>query len=202
MTPYRMRVRLRDALGRLAVCVVLIASVAGQQHTEPQEHLQREAMKKFGFLVGKWSGNARWFTRQGVFDLIATEDVHYEQNGLVLKIHAQELKPDGTPVLGSVLRISYDDISGTYRLESDLNHKGGALEIDDDWRGIMVQFKLPERTTLEMLRVNEKGEWAEVHWVTEGNAPQWMFLQAVVRRQKELRSQNNAHGSARNDDGR
>ena len=190
MTPYRMRVLFRDALGRLAVCVVLIASVVGQQHAEPHEHLQRETMKKFGFLVGKWSGNARWFTRQGILDLVATEDVHYEQNGLVLKMLGQELKPDGTKVLRSLLFISYDDKANIYRLRTDVNHKEGTLEIDDDWRGITIQFKLPNRKTLEMLRVNEKGEWAEIHWVTEGNAPPWMFLQAVVRHQKELGMQN------------
>ena len=84
-----MRVCLRDVLGRLAVCVVLLASAAGQASNAPQEELQREAMKKFGFLVGKWSGSCLWFTRKGVLNLVTTENVHYEQNGLTLKIHGR-----------------------------------------------------------------------------------------------------------------
>ena len=49
-----------------------------------------------------------------------------------------------------------------------------------------IQFELAGRTTTQMVRVNEKGEWAEAHWVTEGANPPWMFLQIVVRREKGM----------------
>jgi hypothetical protein len=189
MTPCHIRVLFRDVLGRLAVCIALLAFAAGQETRAPDQEIQFRAMKKFEFLVGKWSGSGLWFTRQGVLNLIATDDVHYEQNGLTLMLRAQERQADGTPVGFSVLRICYDDKSNIYRVRTDPRHKEkGTLKIDDDWRGMTIQFKMPERTTLEMLRVNEKGEWAEVHWVTEGSDPPWMFLQTVVRRQKALRT--------------
>jgi hypothetical protein len=150
MTPYRMRVLFRDVLGRLAVCLVMMVSAAGQEQRTPDQEIQFQAMKKFGFLVGKWSGQSLWFTNQGLLDLIATQDVHYEQNGLTLKIRSQELRPEGKPALGSVLLVSYDDKSGSYRVHSEVNHLEGILNIDDDWRGISIQFKMPGRTTLAM----------------------------------------------------
>ncbi len=186
MTPYRMRVLFRDVLGRLAVCLMMMVSATGQEQRTPDQEIQFQAMKKFEFLVGKWSGQALWFTNQGLFDLTAAQDVHYEQHGLILKIRSQELRPEGKPALGGVLLISYDVKSRSYRLRGDVNHLDGILTIDDDWRGMSIQFKMPNRTTLEMLRVNEKQEWAEVHWVTEGTDPPWMFLQAVFRRQKAV----------------
>jgi hypothetical protein len=181
-----MRVCLRDVLGRLAICVVLLAAAAGQASNSPQEELQREAMKKFGFLVGKWSGSCLWFTRKGVLNLVTTEDVHYEQNGLTLMIHGQERHPDGKPIGFSLVRISYDEKSDIYRVRTDPRHKEGTITIDDDWRGMTIQFKNAGRTTTEMVRVNEKGEWAEAHWVTAGSDPPWMFLQIIVRREKGM----------------
>jgi len=185
-----MRVNFRAVVGRLAACVVLLASAASQQQRTPEEQLQFKAMQKFKFLVGKWSGNAQWFTQQGVLDLVSTVDVRYEQSGLILKIHGQERQSDGKPVGITVLFIFYDDKSNTYHIRTDANHKQGTLKLDDDWRGMTIQFKLPGRTTLEMLRVNEKDEWAEAHWVTEGSDPPWMFLQSVVRRQEKQGFEN------------
>ena len=191
MTPYRMRFMFRYALGRLAVFVVLLASALAQQDTTVEERLQREAMKKFEFLVGKWVGEARWFTSNGTLDLVATEDVHYEQHGVTLKINARELSKFDSKLIGrSDIVISYDDKSETYHLHEGSTSAEGTLKIDDDWRGMTIQFELPKRTTWEMLRVNEQGEWAELNWVGEGSDPPRMFLQAVVRRQKKLRPEN------------
>ena len=181
----------RCDLSRLAVFIVLLASALAQQDTTAEERLQREAMKKFEFLVGRWVGDARWFTSNGTLDLIATEDVHYEQNGVTLKINARELSKFDAKLIGrSDIVISYDDKSATYHLHERSMRSEGTLKIDDDWRGMAIQFELPERKTLEMLRVNERGEWAELHWVSEGSDSPRMFLQAVVRRQKKLRPEN------------
>lgn len=191
MTPYRMCFMFRYALGRFVVFIVLLASALAQQDTTAEERLQREAMKKFEFLVGKWVGEARWFTSNGTLDLVATEDVHYEQNGVTLKINARELSKLDSKLIGrSDIVISYDDKSETYHLHERSTRTEGALKIDDDCRGMTIQFELPERKTLEMLRVNERGEWAELHWVGEGSDHPRMFLQAVVRRQKKLRPEN------------
>ncbi len=77
MTPGRMRLPLCDVVVNLVACLFMLASALGQEPAEPNVESQREAMKKFAFLVGKWSGEARWFGLHETLDLDFTEDVHY-----------------------------------------------------------------------------------------------------------------------------
>lgn len=114
MTPYRVRVVFRDVIGRLTICALLLASATSQERGTPEQEVQREAMKKFEFMVGKWSGDALWFVRQGTLGLIETKDVRFEKDGLVLRIEERaKNKLDGKPQLTMTAVISYDDQSGT-----------------------------------------------------------------------------------------
>jgi hypothetical protein len=141
-------------------------------------------MKKFEFMVGKWSGDALWFVRTGTLGLIATEDVRYEQNGLMLRIEGRaKNKLDGKPQLTAITVISYDDQSGTYRIREDLSHLEGTLKVDEDWRGMTYEFSPPRLTTRTVLRINEQDYWTETHWLTTGSEPPAIFLQMAVRKQ-------------------
>jgi hypothetical protein len=197
MTSFRMRVLLLGAAGYLAVLLVMPSAV-GQEQPAPNAELQRAAMKRFAFLVGKWSGGVRWFPRGDTLELNYTEDVHYEQDGLVLRIKGDGRRAsDGRLVIGGVDLISYDDQAGIYRIRGS-NHQEGVLKIDEDWKGMTIDFTTPpQRTTRAVLRVNEEGYWTEMHWVIEGSNAPWMFLTGVLGRQQELPPQKTGPASQR-----
>ena len=53
----------------------------------PDLDAQCEAMKKVGFLVGKWAGEARLLRGPGEWaELIQTEEVEYKLDGLIMVI--------------------------------------------------------------------------------------------------------------------
>lgn len=53
----------------------------------PDLEVQREAMKKLGFLVGKWAGEARLLRGPGEWaELLQTEEAQFKLDGLVLVI--------------------------------------------------------------------------------------------------------------------
>ena len=146
-------------------------------------------MKKFAFLVGRWSGGGRWFTIHGTLDLMELEDVEYEQKGLVLKIVGRgQDKSDHKNVIGGTSIISYDDQLGTYRICNQSNGRctEGKLKIDDDWQGLAYDFAGEGLTTHTVMRMNQ-GYWTETHWFTPRSEKPHMFLLTAVRRQKELR---------------
>src|SRR5277367_5401031 len=67
----------------------------------PDLEAQRVAMKKVGFLVGKWAGEARLLRGPAEsVDLLQTEEAHYKLGGLILVIEGVGLtKSSGQPVL-------------------------------------------------------------------------------------------------------
>lgn len=186
MTSFRMRLLVLGVAGYLGICFVVASPALGQEQAGSTVELQREAMKKFDFLVGTWSGGVRWFPNGDRLELNYTEDVHYEQDGLVLRIEgAGRGASDGRLVIGGVDFISYDVQFGTYRIHGRQNQQEGALKIDEDRKGMTIDFQTPpQRTTRAVLRINDEGYWTEIHWVTEGSAHPWMFLAGVLRRQQ------------------
>lgn len=177
---------LRRSLLYLAFCGTLLASVAAQQATAPNLELQRQAMKKLAPLVGKWSGGVRWFTHNTTIELNFTDDVHYEQNGLVLRTNARGRRFDGHVVIGSAQLISYDDQSGIYRVRLIQDKREGSINIDEDGQGMTIDFPTPQgQATRARLRINDEGYLTLMHWVTEGSNPPWMFLTGILRRALE-----------------
>ncbi len=95
-------------------------------------------------------------------------------------------KSDGRRLIGSASLISYDEQSGTYRIFQQPNKREGEIKVDGDWKGMTIDFgSPPQRKTHWVARVNDEGYWTEMHWVSGGSNPPWMFLQVVVRRQEE-----------------
>jgi hypothetical protein len=86
----------------------------------PDLGAQREAMKKLGFLVGKWAGEARVLRgpTESV-EMFQTEEAQYRLDGLILVIEGVgRTKSSGQPLLQAFGIVSYDDESETYRLRA------------------------------------------------------------------------------------
>ena len=81
----------------------------------PDVEAQRTAMRKLGFLVGDWSGEASVLHGPGQFsELAQTQSAQFKLDGLVLMIEGVgRTKTDGKPALQALGLISFADETGT-----------------------------------------------------------------------------------------
>jgi len=145
-------------------------------------------MKKLDFLVGTWSGNARMLRGPGEpIEMIQTEEARYKLDGLLLVIEGiGRIKSDGKLALQALGIVSYDDETGTYHMRAF--NDGRWLETDvtlaDSGKELAWGFTLGEIKTRSTLRINEKGEWTELHEITIGSQPPRKFMEVTVRPQR------------------
>jgi len=150
----------------------------------PDLEAQREAMKKLGFLVGKWIGEARLLRGPDEsVELLQTEEAQYKLDGLILVIEGVgRTKLSGQPLLQAYGIVSFDDEGGTYRLRAF--NDGRFLETHtkllEEGKGLRWGFALGEITTNSVLRINERGEWTELAEISIGSQPPKKLLQLTV----------------------
>ena len=143
-------------------------------------------MKKLGFLVGAWSGEASLVRAPGQFaDLAQSEEAHFKLDGLVLTIEGVgRAKTDGKPVLQALGLVTFDEVSGTYRMRAfnDGRWLESEVQLIEEDRAIGWGFTLGEISTKSVLRINEKGEWTELAELTIGTRPPQKLMDLTVRR--------------------
>jgi len=154
----------------------------------PDIEAQRAAMKKLGFLVGKWSGEARLLRGSGEpLELLQTEEAQYKLDGLILIIEGiGQSKSDGKVALQALGIVSYDDEAGAYRMRAynDGRYLETQLKLAENGKEIAWGFVLGEIKTSSVLRINEKGEWTELAEITIGSQPPRKFMELTVSPQK------------------
>jgi len=154
----------------------------------PDIEAQRAAMAKLGFLIGKWSGEARIFRGSGEpLDLTQTEEVQYKLEGLILMIEGVgRSKSDGKPALQALGIISYNDEAGTYRMRAynDGRYLETEVKLSETGKGLTWGFAVGEIKTSSVLRINEKGEWTELAEITIGSQPPRKLMELTVSPQK------------------
>ncbi len=143
-------------------------------------------MKKLEFLVGKWAGEARMLRGPGEpVVMIQTEEAQYKLDGLVLQIEGVG-KVDGKPALQALGIVSYDDETGTYRMRAF--NDGRFLETEvkllGEGKGMTWGFALGQYRTSSTMRINEKGDWTELHEITIGEQAPRKYMELSVSRQK------------------
>jgi len=151
----------------------------------PDLNAQRAAMKRLGFLVGKWNGEARLLRGPGEWvDLQQSEEAQYRLDGLILVIEGVgRTKSDGRSLLQGLGIISFDDESGEYRMRAF--NDGRFLETEvkllDQDKAISWGFVLGQIKTKSVLRINEIGEWTELAEIAIGSEPPKKLLELRVR---------------------
>jgi len=154
----------------------------------PDLDAQRAAMKMLEFLVGKWAGEARLLRGPGEPIVLAqTEEARYKLDGLILEIEGiGRSKPDNKAVLQALGIISFDDETGTYHMRAF--NDGRFLETDvklsEDGKSLTWGFALGSIRTNSLLRINEKGEWTELHEITIDSQPARKLMEVAVKRQE------------------
>ena len=154
----------------------------------PDLEVQRRAMSKLNFLVGKWTGEARMLRPGGQsVDLQQTEDAQYKLNDLVLIIEGLGRRAsDGQPVLQALGLISYDDATSKYhfRAFNDGRFLHTEATLLETGQGLTWEFALGEIATSSILRINENGEWTEHHQIRIGGGAAKPLMDVTVRRTK------------------
>ena len=171
----------------LLCTVVSLISMAQTPHA-PDVQTQRAAMHKIQFLVGTWSGRARvWRGPDSPVDLIQTEQVTYKLDGLILAIEGVgNNKSDGKVMLQALGLISFDDETGAYRMRAfnDGRWLESEVLLDDSGKGLRWGFTINNIKTNSALRIDENGDWTELHQVAIGSEPSRKFMEVTVKRQK------------------
>jgi len=150
--------------------------------------MQRKAIKKLDFLVGKWAGEARLLRGPAEsVELLQTEEAQYKLGGLIVVIEGVGRTTfGGQPLLQAFGVISYDDENGTYCLRAF--NDGRFLETQmKRWKGgkgMTWGFALGEIRTNSVLRINERGEWTEFAEVSIVSQPPKKLLELTVRPQE------------------
>ena len=178
----RERTSLVESLPR----TVLFITAMAQLPRTPDLAVQRAAMRKLAFLVGKWSGEARLLREPGEGLVLAqTEEARYKLDGLILEIEGiGRAKPENKLVLQALGIISFDDETGSYHLRAF--NEGRFLETEvqlfEDAKSLAWGFALGTIKTGSVLRINEKGEWTELAEITIDSEPPRKLLELTVKR--------------------
>ncbi|MCU1242850.1 MAG: hypothetical protein JWO71_3576 [Candidatus Acidoferrum typicum] len=152
----------------------------------PDLEAQRAAMKKVDFLVGTWTGDALITRGPGEkTELLQTEEAGYKLDGLILVIEGiGRTKSDGVPILQALGIISYDDESKIYRMRAFNDGRFLETEITlfEQGNGMTWGFMFGEIKTKSVLRINENGDWTELHEIIVGSQPSRKLMEVAVRR--------------------
>ena len=169
-----------------ALAGLLGAACMAQTPRTPDVEAQRAAMKKLGFLVGEWSGEASALRGPGQFvELTQTESVQFKLDGLVLAIEGVgRAKADGKLSLQALGLISFDDETGTYRMRAfnDGRWLETEVKLADGANSISWGFVLGEFKTTTVLRIDENGDWTEHGELVNGDRPPQKMMELKVRR--------------------
>ena len=166
----------------------MLVSVSRMAHLPriPDLNAQRAAMKKLGFLVGTWNGEARLLRGPGEWmDLHQSEEAQYKLDGLILVIEGVgRTKSDEQSVLQALGVISFDDETETYRIRAfnDGRFLESEVALLGQDKAISWGFALGQTTTQSVLRINESGEWTELTEIKIGPQPPKTLLELRVRR--------------------
>jgi len=151
----------------------------------PNLEAQRAAMKRFNFLVGTWTGEARLLRGPGEWvELNQSEVVQYKLDGLILVIEGVgRRKSDGQAVLQALGIVSFDDESGKYHMRAFNDGRFLETELKLLGDGAMSWgFTLGQISTRSVLRINESGDWTELAEMTIGSEAPKKLLELTVRR--------------------
>jgi hypothetical protein len=165
---------------------MLGAAHVAQAPWAPDLEAQRTAMKKLGFLVGEWSGEASVLRGPSQsIELAQTESAQFRVDGLLLVIEGVgRAKSDGKLALQAIGLVSFDDETGTYRMRAfnDGRWLETEIKLAESGKSISWGFALGEFKTTSVLRINENGEWTEHGELVVGDRPSQTIMELRVRR--------------------
>lgn len=185
---------------RLRLFVLLaLAAAPGAALARPPEAgaANREALKRFEFLAGKWQGKASVSTGPGApVPVTQTEEVRFKLNGTVLLIEGTGVgrlpgsDKDGV-VFNALAVLSYNAASKEYKIRA---HRMEGTSVDasvkphDTGRGFDWGFEVPgQKVEIKYtMTLTPDGKWHEVGRVSRDAGKTWLpFFEMTLTRVKE-----------------
>lgn len=142
-------------------------------------------MQKLSFLAGHWSGEARIYRGAGTLELQQSERAEFKLDGLLMLIEGiGRNKADGRTVLQALGIISFDDATSRYQFRAfnDGRYLESEMKLTPDGRGLTWGFVLGEIRTSSLLRLDDNGQWSELHEITIGDHPPQKLMELAVSR--------------------
>lgn len=134
--------------------------------------MQREAMKKLGFLSGHWSGPIT--VRRGPGEplhLTQTEEIQYKLDGLVLLVEGTSRNSDDKVLFNALATISFDEVAHVYRFRAYNDGHYVDTELTVIANGFSWGFVSGPAHIVNAMHLTDKGEWAETTDATFGSNP-------------------------------
>jgi hypothetical protein len=170
----------------LRIVFVLLAGFSGVCFGQPSNvATQRDAMKKLGFLVGKWSGNSSVVLGPGgAKRFLQTEDVQFKLDGLAMLVEGTGRNSDGLIVFRALATISYDDTTACYRFRAynEGHYLDTELHVASD--GFAWGYESGPAKVNNTMHLNEKDEWVETTETTLGSSPTSKSVEMTLRRER------------------
>ncbi len=168
----------------LLATIPTTASLAAQGPSD-RTTVQRQAMQKLSFLIGRWSGPANIQRGPGqTLHLTQTEDVEYKLDGLVLLIEGKSVNAQDKVLFSALATIAYDDATRTYRFRAyhDGRYLDTELSVLDN--GFSWGFTAGPAHIVNTMHLTGKAEWSEVTEITVGANPPHRSVDMLLRRQR------------------
>jgi hypothetical protein len=154
---------------KTASVLLLLACVAAAQMPAPSS-VELDAMKKFGFLAGKWEGDG-WIMMgpQGRTDFKGSETVQWKLQGRVLLVEGLFKAPvAGNPepvtVHETLAVISYDEKAGKYNFRTYLARGGSGdheIKLREGGNGFEWSLDTGRGTARYIMWLDESRAWVE-----------------------------------------
>jgi hypothetical protein len=161
---------------------VLHAGASISLGQQPNLATQREAMKKLGFLVGTWSGEAKVNPGPTEMKLTQTEKVELKLDGTVMLVEGTGRNPSGEIAFQALATIAYDEATSTYRFRAYSGGRYLDTELHVSANGFSWGFEGGPTKITNSMEVNSKGEWAETTQMTAGNSPPRTLVEMLLHR--------------------
>jgi hypothetical protein len=175
---------LRRDLCLPAVLVLFGVALAAQNPGSKAADIQREAMRKLNFLVGRWRGPVTVARGPGEpMHLTQTEDVESRLDGLVLLIDGKSTGADGDAPFQALATIAFDEATHTYRLRAynDGHYLDAELTVLVD--GFSWGFAAGPAHIVNTMHLTGKGQWQETTEVAVGSDPPRKSVDMLLDRQ-------------------
>src|SRR5215472_7259785 len=173
------------AAAAAAVILLVNGPAKAQRPPSPSVEAQREAMRKFDFLVGHWSGPVTVVRGPGdPLRLTQTEDVQFKLDGLVLLIEGKSTGADGKGQFEALATIAYDDNGAQYRIRAYNDGRYLDSELTLLANGFSWGFQGGPAHVLNTMRLTPQGQWQETTEVSMGSSPPRRSVDMLLDRKK------------------
>jgi hypothetical protein len=177
----------RFAFRRMVLAAVVTALgcvVFAQQPPQDRTAVQREAMRKLGFLVGRWTGPSTVVRGPGEpLHLTQTENVELKLDGLVLLIEGESAGADGKARFQALATVAFDDVSHTYRVRA--YHDGYYIDTEMTVLADGFSWGFPSGSAqiVNTMHLTAKGQWQETTEVAVGGNPPQKAVDLLLEHQ-------------------